>query len=97
MPAERPLAAITGASSGIGATFARKLAPDHDLLLIARRLDRLKQLAGELSSQYGTHAECLEADLTQERNLATVAEKLAAEERLVLLVNNAGFGTPGRF
>jgi len=97
MPAERPLAAITGASSGIGATFARKLAPDHDLLLIARRLDRLKQLAAELSDQHGTQAECLEADLTQERNLATVAEKLAAEERLVLLVNNAGFGTPGLF
>lgn len=97
MPASRPLAAITGASSGIGATFARKLAPDHDLLLIARRLDRLKQLAGELAERHGTHAECLEADLTQERDVAAVAEKLAADEHLALLVNNAGFGTPGRF
>jgi len=44
MPAGRPLAAITGTSSEIGATFARTLAPDHDLLLIARRLDRLKQV-----------------------------------------------------
>src|SRR5208282_4741469 len=96
MLAERPLAAITGASSGIGATFARKLAPDHDLLLIARRLDRLKQLADELADQHGAHAECFEADLTQERDLAAVAEKLAAE-RLVLLINNAGFGTSGRF
>jgi len=94
---ERPIAAITGASSGIGAAFARKLAPDHDLLLIARRLDRLEQLAGELSHRHGTHAECLEADLTQERGLTAVADKLAAEERLALLVNNAGFGTPGRF
>jgi short-subunit dehydrogenase len=97
MPAGRPLAAITGASSGIGATFARKLAPDHDLLLIARRLDRLKQLADELADQHGAHAESFEADLTQERDLAAVAEKLAADERLALLVNNAGFGTPGRF
>jgi short-subunit dehydrogenase len=93
----RPLAAITGASSGIGATFARKLAPDHDLLLIARRLDRLEKLASELRSRHGSHAECLEADLTQERDVALVAEKLATEERLVLLINNAGFGTSGRF
>ncbi len=97
MHAGSPIAAVTGASSGIGATFARRLAPDHDLLLIARRLDRLEQLAGELSSQYGTRAECLEADLTQERDLVSVAERLAAEERLVLLVNNAGFSTPGLF
>jgi short-subunit dehydrogenase len=97
MRAGRPIAAVTGASSGIGATFARKLAPDHDLLLIARRLDRLEQLAAELLSQYGAHAECLQADLTEERDLAAVAERLAAEERLVLLVNNAGFGTPALF
>jgi len=97
MLAQRPIAAITGASSGIGATFARKLALDHDLLLIARRLDRLEQLARELSSQHGTHVECLQADLTKEHDLAVVAEKLVAEERLDLLVNNAGFGTPGRF
>ena len=97
MPAARLIAAITGASSGIGATFARKLAPDHDLLLIARRLDRLQELAGELASQHGTHAECLQADLTQEHDLAAVAERLAAEQRLLLLVNNAGFGTPALF
>jgi len=94
---DRPLAAITGASSGIGATFARKLAPDHDLLLIARRADRLEQLAGELLSQYGSHCECLKADLTEERDLGIVAERLEAEARLELLVNNAGFGTEGRF
>jgi len=97
MPAQRPLAAITGASSGIGATFARRLAPDHDLLLIARRLDRLEHLASELESQHGAHAECLQADLTEERDVGVVAERLAAEERLDLLVNNAGFGTPALF
>jgi len=97
MPAERPLAAITGASSGIGATFARRLAPDHDLLLIARRLDRLQTLAGELAERHGTRAECIEADLIRESDAAAIAAKLATAERLSLLVNNAGFGTPGRF
>lgn len=95
--AERPWAAITGASSGIGAAFARRLAPDHDLLLIARRLDRLEQLAAELLRRHGTRAECLKADLTEERDLTLVADRLAADERLALLVNNAGFDTPGRF
>ncbi len=99
MPARapRPLAAITGASSGIGATFARKLAPSYDLLLIARRLDRLEELARELSSQYGTRTECIKADLTDEHDLAAAAKKLAEEQRLELLVNNAGFGKEGRF
>ncbi len=95
--ADRPLAVITGASSGIGAVFARKLAPDHDLLLIARRLDRLEQLARELSNQHGAQVECLKADLCDDHDVAVAAERLAADERLVLLVNNAGFGTPGRF
>jgi len=93
----RPLAAITGASSGIGAAFARKLAPDHDLLLIARRRDRLKQLAAELESQHGAQVECLKADLTEEADLAALADRLAGEPRLALLVNNAGFGTTDRF
>ena len=93
----RPVAAITGASSGIGATFARKLAPDHDLLLIARRLDRLEQLAGELKSQDDTRVECLRADLTDARDLEALAQRLAADARLALLINNAGFGTPARF
>ena len=93
----RPVAAITGASSGIGAAFAKKLAPGHDLLLIARRLERLQELAGELSKQYYTEAECVRADLTDEQDVAAVADKLAKDERLALLVNNAGFGTEGRF
>ena len=93
----RTLVAITGASSGIGATFARRLAPEHDLLLIARRRDRLEQLAQELHSQYGTECDVMQADLTVDEDLSRVAERLANDPRLVLLINNAGFGTKGRF
>ncbi len=93
----RPFAAITGASSGIGEIFARKLAPTHDLLLIARRKDRLEALAVELSAQYGTQASILQADLSSEADLVIAAARLAAEPRLELLINNAGFGTRGLF
>jgi len=93
----RNIVAITGASSGIGAAFARKLAATHDLILIARRRDRLQGLASEFSDAHGTNTEILEADLTLEADIARVAEHIGADPRLVLLVNNAGFGTRGRF
>jgi short-subunit dehydrogenase len=93
--ANRPLAAITGASSGIGEVFARKLAPTHDLLLIARRRDRLESLAAELSASDGAQVAVLAADLTDDADLARVADRLAAEEKLALCVNNAGFGLRG--
>jgi len=91
----RPVAAITGASSGIGEGFARKLAPTHDLLLIARRRERLDTLAAELATQYGTQVVVLAADLTDDNDLAAVAERIAAEPNLELLVNNAGLGMRG--
>ncbi len=91
------LVAITGASSGIGAAFARRLARDYDLLLIARRKDRLDTLAAELSSAHGSRAEPLQADLTAEHDLAAVAARLEQEPRLAMLINNAGFGAKGRF
>ena len=93
----KPLAVITGASSGLGVVFARKLASDHDLLLIARRKDRLETVAAELTAQYGCAAEVLAADLTDENDLTIVADRIAAEPRLGLLVNNAGFGARGLF
>jgi len=93
----RPLAAITGASSGIGEVFARRLAVDHDLLLIARRRDRLEKLGAELFQQHGSAVEILAADLTGDKDLALVETRLAAEPRLELLINNAGFGTKGLF
>lgn len=93
----RTIVAITGASSGIGAAFARRLASGHDLLLIARRKDRLELLANELTGAYRTNIEILVADLTAEADVAAVAGRLANESRLALLINNAGFGTKGRF
>ncbi len=92
-PMSRPLAAVTGASAGIGAVFARKLAArGYDLLLIARRRDRLEQLAADLP----VAAEPLQADLAVPEEIERVAQRLAGEPRLALLVNNAGFGTRGR-
>jgi short-subunit dehydrogenase len=88
---------ITGASSGLGSLFAQKLAADHDLLLVARRKDRLDALAAQLSAQHGCVASVLTADLGDEKDLAVVADRIAAEENLALLVNNAGFGLRGLF
>ncbi|HYW47116.1 MAG TPA: SDR family oxidoreductase [Bryobacteraceae bacterium] len=89
----KPLALVTGASSGIGAAFARRLARDgYALILVARRLDRLEDLARELGG-----AETLAADLTDEAGLKLVEQRIAAAPDLDLLVNNAGFGTMGRF
>lgn len=93
----RSLAVVTGASSGIGAVFARKLAADQDLLLVARRRERLETLAAEIAQDSEARVEVMEADLAGEGALAAVVERIAAETRLGLLVNNAGFGTAGYF
>ena len=92
------LAVITGASSGLGATFARKLAArGYDLLLIARREDRLQSIAREIGEQYRGRTEILVADLTDDGALAGVAARIRDAANLGLLVNNAGFGTLGYF
>ena len=84
---------VTGASSGIGAVFARRLSREgYGLVLVARRRDRLQQMARELPG-----AEVLPADLTRDEDLRRVAGRIATEPRLEMLVNNAGFGTLGRF
>jgi short-subunit dehydrogenase len=92
----RTVVAITGASSGIGETFARRLGKDHDLIVIARRKDRLDALGRELGGGE-TRVEVIEADLTREEDVERVAARLAEEPNLGLLVNNAGFGLKGRF
>jgi uncharacterized protein len=93
----RPLAVITGASSGIGAVFAQRLALGHDLLLVARRRAPMESLAAELTARHGCAVDIIQADLADENGMATVAERVAAASNLALLVNNAGFGTRGLF
>ena len=94
----KPLAVVTGASSGIGATFARALAArGYDLALVARREDRLQQLADDLSKHFPVKCTLLKADLTDAAELRTVEDFLAGAANLQLLVNNAGFGSVGRF
>ena len=94
----RPVALITGASAGIGAAYARRLAAQgHDLILVARRADRLKELASELAHHHGVGAEPLPADLINDADIKTVEERIASEGPLEFLLNNAGFGIGGRF
>jgi short-subunit dehydrogenase len=94
----RPIALITGASAGLGATFARQLAAEgYDLVLVARRAAALEQLAGELRGKHGIAAEVVAADLTRDDDVARVCGLLTGADRLELLVNNAGFGSRGFF
>jgi short-subunit dehydrogenase len=90
-------ALVTGASTGIGRTFAERLARDqYDLVLVARDAGRLEALAKRLASERGIEARVLAADLTDPASLARVEAEIA-ERPPDLLVNNAGFGTVGRF
>ncbi|KAA9130251.1 SDR family oxidoreductase [Marinihelvus fidelis] len=91
-------ALVTGASAGIGTAFCRALAArGYDLVLVARREDRLKTLADELNAQCGTRCHVLAADLADPAAPATiVAQLMDAGIEVECLVNNAGYGVPGR-
>lgn len=87
-------ALVTGASSGIGALYADRLAQrGYDLILVARSRERLNALASDISNRYGRAVEVLPADLNDRAALATVEAKLREDASITLLVNNAGIGT----
>ena len=90
---------ITGASSGIGVEFAREFAGrGSDVVLVARRLDRLEKLAAELDATHGVRATAIPLDLSLPGAGRTLAEEVDRRGlNVTSLVNNAGFGTVGRF
>ena len=91
-------ALITGASTGIGAVYADRLAHrGYDLILVARRKPDLEKLASRLHAEAGVRIEVLAADLTDETDLVRVEEVLRGDPSISLLVNNAGAATLGAF
>ncbi len=92
----RPVALITGASSGVGLSFAHHLArTGHDLIVVARREDRLRTLSDELTDEHGISVDVIVADLADPDDLDMVEERLSAETPVDIFVNNAGFAAFG--
>lgn len=94
--APRGTAVITGASSGIGRVYADRLAGrGYDVMLVARRADKLRSLADDLHARYDVEARAVVADLGDATQLEGVARRIADDGAVTLLVNNAGFSTAG--
>ncbi|HEY2020865.1 SDR family oxidoreductase [Paraburkholderia sp.] len=92
--AHQGTALITGASTGIGAVYAERLAKrGYDLILVARSRDRLISLAGHIANETGRSVEVIGADLNDPGSRTTVEAKLKEDASITLLVNNAGVGT----
>ena len=89
-------ALVTGASSGIGAVYAWRLAArGFDLLLVARDLQRLEEAASKLRDEYGVQVEVLKADLTQKDDVLKLEQRLRSDSSISLLLNNAGVAADG--
>jgi short-subunit dehydrogenase len=90
-PQSLGVALVTGASAGIGATYADRLARrGHDLILVARDAARLEDLARKLRAETGVAVEVFRSDLTDKADLARIEDRLASDEAIELLINNAG-------
>jgi uncharacterized protein len=95
---ESPTVLITGASAGIGATYADRFARrGHDLVLVARNEARLERLAERLRAEHGIEVELLPADLTEQAHLDNVQQRLRVDRRIGILINNAGMAQSGGF
>ncbi|MFG1285729.1 SDR family NAD(P)-dependent oxidoreductase [Xanthobacter versatilis] len=89
-------AVITGASSGIGAIYAERLAArGHDVILVARNAERLAQQAQRIGERHGVSVRVFNADLTDAAQLRQVETLLRDDDAITVLVNNAGFGGAG--
>lgn len=93
-----PAVLITGASTGIGASYAERFARrGHDLVMVARNVARLQAVAGHLRDETGVKVDIIEADLTKSADLATVEGRLREDASIGILVNNAGTAIGGKF
>jgi short-subunit dehydrogenase len=91
MTSPRKVSVVTGASSGIGAIYADRLAArGYDLILVARRADRLDALSAKISAAHGVKVDSIVADLTKDADLARVEKVLATDPAVRVLINNAG-------
>jgi short-subunit dehydrogenase len=97
MKTSKGIAFVTGASSGIGAVYADRLAKrGYDLILVARDATRLATLADRIKTETGRAVEVLPADLTSRDDLAAIEKRLGSDPSIALLVNNAGVTEKGQ-
>jgi hypothetical protein len=95
--ASKGTALITGASTGIGAVYADRLAKrGYDLILVARSQDKLNQVARQVQAATGRKVEALQADLTLPTDIKRVADRLATDTAITAVVNNAGVAAAGK-
>lgn len=87
-------AIVTGASSGIGKVFADRFASrGYDVVLVARRKDRLQSIAADLKNRFSVHADIIVADLSEPAGVALVSDRISSDPSVRILVNNAGYST----